>query len=121
LEQVFLQMFTIYLPAETVTLTYSQAIVLLLSLIAAVAIVGRWGVNKFQDITPHRGRTMRNYDPHPGISMHHIRVGSGITGLLFTIACSVIFLGRIPVLRYFLAMSILVGIGIAAVLIRSRR
>ena len=114
-------MFTIYLPAATVTLTYSQAIILLLSLIAAIAIVGRLAVNKLQDMTPQRGTTMKNYDPHPGISMHHIRVGGGITGLLFTIACSLIFLGRIPVLRYFLAMSIVVGIGIAAVLIHSRR
>lgn len=114
-------MLAIYLPAETVTLTYSQAIILLLSLIAAIAIIGRWALNKFQDITPQRGTTMKNYDPHPGISMHQIRVGSGITGLLFTIACSVIFLGRIPVLRYFLVMSIFVGIGIAAVLIRIRR
>jgi len=114
-------MYTTYLPAATVTLTYSQAITLLLCLIAATAIIGRLGVNKLQDITPQRGTTMRNYDPHPGISMHQIRVGGGFAGLLFTIACSVIFLGRVPVVRYFLAMSLVAGIAFAAVLTRRHR
>jgi len=58
----------------------------------------------------------KNYNLHPGISMHRMPVGSGIAGLLFTIGCSIIFLGRIPVLRYFLALSMLFGVAIAIVL-----
>lgn len=52
--------------------------------------------------------------------MHRLQVGGGVAGLLFTIAC-IALLGPIPVLRYFLALSIALGIAMAIVMHRLHR
>jgi hypothetical protein len=59
---------------------------------------------------------MKNGDIHPGLAIHKIPVGAGIAGLVFTIGCSAIFLVGLPILWYFLAGAIALGIGFAAVL-----
>jgi len=64
---------------------------------------------------------MKNGDLHPGVLMHKIPVGAGVAGLIFTIGSLAIFLVGLPVLWYFLAGAIALGIGIAAILRRSER
>jgi hypothetical protein len=64
---------------------------------------------------------MRNSSLHPGISVHHIQVGGGIAGLIFTVGSVVVFLLGIPALWYFLGCAIALGAGIAVVLRMLRR
>jgi hypothetical protein len=59
---------------------------------------------------------MRNGRFHPGITMHGIPVGAGFAGLIFTIGSLAIFLIGLPVLWYFLAGAVALGIGFATVL-----
>ncbi|MBZ5565943.1 MAG: hypothetical protein LAP13_26420 [Acidobacteriia bacterium] len=52
---------------------------------------------------------------HPGITMHKIPI-KGAAGLIFTIGMLIIFLIRLPEARWFLALSLPVGVIIAIVL-----
>ena len=45
--------------------------------------------------------------------MHKLPVGGDFAGFIFVAVCLIIFLGRIPFFRYFLALSILMGLFIA--------
>lgn len=54
--------------------------------------------------------------PHRGITMHKLQLGSGFPALLFTIGSAAIFLIALPSLWYFVAMAALLGIGVAAML-----
>ncbi len=59
---------------------------------------------------------MRNGSLHPGISIHHIQVGGGIAGLIFTVGSLAVFLSGMPALWYFMGGAIALGAGIAVVL-----
>ena len=41
---------------------------------------------------------MKSEQPHPGITMHQIKVGGGFMGLVFTLGSAAIFLLAIPAL-----------------------
>jgi hypothetical protein len=56
-----------------------------------------------------------NDNPHPGIRIDKIPIGAGVAGLIFAIGSLAIFL-EIPVLWYFLAGAIALGLGFAAVM-----
>ena len=64
---------------------------------------------------------MRNTEPHQGITMHRIRFGGGVAGMVFTVGSMLIFLLGVPVLWYFFAGAVALGVGFAAVLHRVRR
>jgi hypothetical protein len=64
---------------------------------------------------------MPNDQPHPGITMHRIRVGAGIAGFIVAAGFLVIGLVGVPMFRYFLGLSIVVGGGIALGLYLVRR
>ena len=59
---------------------------------------------------------MRNLERHPGITIHRMAVGGGIMGALFAIGTVLIFVIGLPVSRWFLLGSVLLGTGAAAVL-----
>jgi hypothetical protein len=59
---------------------------------------------------------MRNLERHPGITMHRIAVGGGVMGGLFAIGSVLIFVIGLPVSRWFLLGSTLLGTFVAAVL-----
>ena len=52
---------------------------------------------------------------HPGISMHKIPV-KGPVGLVFTIGVLIVFLTGLPAARWFLALSLPVGVIIGIIL-----
>ena len=56
---------------------------------------------------------MPNDGPHPGISMHKIRVGAGVAGFIVVAGFLAIGLAGVPMFRYFLGLAIAVGGGIA--------
>ncbi len=64
---------------------------------------------------------MKNGGLHPGISVHHIQVGGGIAGLIFTAGSMMVFLWGVPALWYFLGGAIVLGAGVAVVLPMLRR
>lgn len=55
-------------------------------------------------------------DRHPGITMHKITFGGGFVGLLFAAGSALIFVLGFPTLWYFVALALLLGVGIAIVL-----
>ena len=57
-----------------------------------------------------------NRDLHPGIRIDRIPVGAGLAGLIFASGSLAIFLVGLPILWYFLAGAIALGLGFAAVL-----
>ncbi len=59
--------------------------------------------------------------PHPGITMHRIRVGAGIAGFIVVAGFLAIGLIGVPLFRYFLVLAIALGAGIAFGLYLSRR
>jgi len=59
---------------------------------------------------------MRSSDHHPGITMHKIPVDGGYIGLVFTIGSIAIFVAGFPAFWYVIALSVVLGIGIALVL-----
>jgi hypothetical protein len=59
---------------------------------------------------------MKDDFPHSGIRIDKIHVGAGFAGLAFTIGSLAIFLVGLPVLWYFLAGAVSLGVGIAIVL-----
>lgn len=54
--------------------------------------------------------------PHQGITMHQIRFGGGLAGLVFTVGCMLIFLFGTPGLWVVFPAAIVLGVLIAAVL-----
>jgi hypothetical protein len=50
-----------------------------------------------------------NDQPHPGITMHRIRVGAGVAGFIVAAGFVVIGLAGVPMFRYFLGLAIIVG------------
>ena len=56
---------------------------------------------------------MPNDVPHPGISMHKIRVGAGVAGFIVAAGFVIIGLTGVPLFRYFLGLAIALGAGIA--------
>ena len=51
--------------------------------------------------------------PHPGITMHKIRVGAGVAGFIVVAGFLAIGLVGVPLFRYFLGLAIAGGGGIA--------
>ncbi len=64
-------------------------------------------------------QTLIRVPTHPGIRIDKIPV-SGPMGLMFTIASMVIFLA-LPVVRWFFLLSLLPGLGVAAILHWARK
>ena len=85
------------------------------------AIVGRLVFNKVDHFTLRSGDMKQGEPLHPGISAHKLPVGGGFAGFLVVLACVISFAGRIPPIRYFLALSVIAGIAIAIVLRRLYR
>jgi hypothetical protein len=52
---------------------------------------------------------MQNGGPHPGITMHKLRVGAGVAGFIVAAGFLVIGLVGVPLFRYFLALAIVMG------------
>jgi len=50
---------------------------------------------------------------HPGISMHKLPISGGAVGLLFVVGSMLVFLLGIPAMRWFLAGSVALGLGVA--------
>lgn len=61
---------------------------------------------------------MEDNRSHPGITMHRLRFGSGVAGLIFTVGSMLIFLIGVPAFWAFLLLAVIGGILIAAVLQR---
>jgi hypothetical protein len=64
---------------------------------------------------------MPNDGPHPGITMHKIRVGAGVAGFIVVAGFLAIGLVGVPLFRYFLGMASALGAGIALGLYLARR
>jgi hypothetical protein len=64
---------------------------------------------------------MPNNGPHPGISMHKIRVSAGVAGFIVVADFMAIGLIGVPLFRYFLELAIALGAGIAFGLYLARR
>jgi hypothetical protein len=64
---------------------------------------------------------MANDGPHPGITMHRIRVGAGVAGFIVVAGFLAIGLVGVPLFRYFLGLAIALGTGIAFGLYLARR
>ncbi len=58
---------------------------------------------------------------HPGISMHHISVGSGVPGLLFVLATVFIFGVGIPAFLELLVVSGIVGLFASRIILNWHR
>jgi len=63
---------------------------------------------------------MRDGHPHPGITMHRLKVGGGFAGFIFAAGSVLIFLVGIPAFWGFLGLALVAGTGIA-ILLRRRR
>jgi hypothetical protein len=59
--------------------------------------------------------------PHPGITMHKIRIGAGVAGFIVVAGFLAIGLIGVPLFRYFLGLALALGAGIAFGLHLSRR
>lgn len=53
---------------------------------------------------------------HPGITMHKLSFGGGFVGLLFAAGSALIFVLGFPTLWYFVALAVVLGVGVAIVL-----
>ncbi len=54
--------------------------------------------------------------PHPGITMHRLRVGGGVAGFIFAVGSVLIFLLGIPAFWLFLGIALVAGTVIALIL-----
>lgn len=63
-----------------------------------------------------RAGTGQDNSFHPGITIHKMPVGAGFAGLTFALGSVAIFLFGLPELWFFVAGSVGLGLGIAAVL-----
>jgi hypothetical protein len=68
-----------------------------------------------------KGARKDSHAVHPGITMHKLPVGGGFVGLVFAIGSVTIFLIALPSLSYFVALALLLGLGVAALLRFARR
>ena len=59
---------------------------------------------------------MQDGHPHPGITMHRLKVGGGFAGFIFAAGSVLIFLLGIPAFWAFLGLAIGAGAGIALIL-----
>jgi len=59
--------------------------------------------------------------PHPGITMHKLRVGAGVAGFIVVAGFVIIGLIGVPMFRYFLGLAIVMGALIATGLYLVRR
>ncbi|HMC31928.1 MAG TPA: hypothetical protein VKL99_13925 [Candidatus Angelobacter sp.] len=59
--------------------------------------------------------------PHPGITMHKLRVGAGVAGFIVVAGFVIIGLIGVPMFRYFLGLAIVMGAVVAAGLYLVRR
>jgi hypothetical protein len=59
--------------------------------------------------------SMPENDRRPEITMHSLRFGGGFAGLIFTVGSMLIFLVGLPLLWSFLALSMALGIAVAAI------
>lgn len=59
---------------------------------------------------------MHDDTPHPGITMHKLRVGAGVAGFIVAGGFLVIGLVGVPMFRYFLGLALIAGGGIALAL-----
>ena len=59
--------------------------------------------------------------PHPGITMHKLRVGAGVAGFIVVAGFVIIGLIGVPMFRYFLGLAIIMGAVVAAGLYLVRR
>jgi hypothetical protein len=64
---------------------------------------------------------MQNNLPHPGITMHRLRVGAGVAGAIVVAGFLIIGLVGVPLFRYFLGLAIAMGGLVAAGLYLVRR
>ena len=58
--------------------------------------------------------------PHPGITMHRLKVGGGFAGSIFAAGSVLIFLVGIPAFWVFLGLALVAGTGIALLLRRRK-
>lgn len=58
--------------------------------------------------------------PHPGISMHRMKIGGGVAGFIFAVGSVLIFLLGIPAFWGFLGLALLAGAAIALLLRRRK-
>lgn len=58
--------------------------------------------------------------PHPGISMHRLKIGGGVAGFIFAIGSVLIFLLGIPAFWGFLGLALIAG-ACLALLLRRRK
>ena len=58
---------------------------------------------------------MNDQTPGPEINMSQIRMGGGVAGLIFTLGSMAIFLLGVPVLWYFFALAVGLGLGFAVI------
>jgi hypothetical protein len=63
---------------------------------------------------------MEDGHPHPGITMHRLKVGGGVAGFIFAAGSVLMFLVGIPAFWVFLGLAIVAGTGIA-LLLRKRK
>lgn len=63
---------------------------------------------------------MNEGHPHPGISMHRIKIGGGVAGFIFATGSVLIFLLGIPAFWGFLGLALVAGTGVA-LLMRRRK
>jgi hypothetical protein len=59
---------------------------------------------------------MQEGHPHPGITMHRLKVGGGFAGFIFAAGSVLIFLLGIPAFWVFLGLAIVAGTGVALIL-----
>jgi hypothetical protein len=58
--------------------------------------------------------------PHPGITMHRLKVGGNVGGFIFAVGVVLICLVGIPTVWFFLVLAIAVGLAIALFLHRRK-
>jgi hypothetical protein len=61
---------------------------------------------------------MQDWHPHPGITMHRLRVGGNVGGSIFAIGVVLICLVGIPTMWFFLGLAVVLGLAIALFLRR---
>jgi hypothetical protein len=59
---------------------------------------------------------MKSNQWHPGITIHKIHVGGDVGGLLFVVASTAVILLGVPSMWYFLALALVGGAAVAAIL-----
>ena len=58
---------------------------------------------------------MKESDSYPEINISKIPVGGGVAGIIFSVGSILIFLLGVPVLWYFFALALALGVGFALI------